>query len=239
MLLAIDIGNSAIKFGLFDGSALIKKNRIETHRDAVESTFIGELASERPERVMISSVVPELNDEFLRIFPHARFAGSDSDIGLRIDHDEPETIGSDRIVNVFAAAELFDKPCIVCSLGTAATIDAVTSDSVYRGGTIAPGMRTMAASLNANTSKLPLVEIEKCRSVFGRTTPDSIRSGIYFGMIGMVEGIVGRMKAELGEPAKVIATGGFAELIAAESEIIDIVDPDLLLKGLNLLGQRA
>lgn len=241
MLLAIDIGNSAIKVGLFRSSNLIKKTSLQT-RTADSTSLkaaISELGSAAFGRVFISSVVPELDELFRGLFPNAVWIDHRSDLGITIVHRTPETLGSDRLVNAAAGAAIYGKPCIICSFGTAATIDAVDADGVFLGGTIAPGIATMAASLHAQTAKLPLVTIEKCESVFGKTTEDAIRSGIFFGYIGLVDGIVSRMKAELGKPATVIAAGGFAEFIAENTGVIDRVDTDLLLKGLNLLAQRA
>jgi type III pantothenate kinase len=141
-------------------------------------------------------------------------------------------------VNAFAAAEKYGGPCIVCSFGTATTIDVVNSDREFIGGIIAPGMGLMAEALHLKTSKLPRVEIQRPESVIGNSTVASIQSGIYYGYIGLVEGIIPRMTGELGETATVIATGGYASMIASETDAIDTVDENLTLEGLRLIHKR-
>lgn len=245
VLLAIDIGNSATKFGVFDGEILSSKFSIPTNR---ESTFadlrasIGDKLNYQFTEAVACSVVPQIDPsvkEFVQgtFGIDARFIDSTFDFGLKIDY-ESAALGSDRLVNAFAAVTGYGKPCIVCSLGTATTIDAVNSSGEFLGGVIAPGMRTMARALSLGTAKLPEVDIEKPSSVIGRTTAGSIRSGIFYGQLAMIEGLVERISAEMGEKAAVVATGGFASMLAAESEVLEIVDENLLLGGLNLISRR-
>lgn len=250
MLLAIDIGNSAIKFGIYDGDNLIKKFSVPTIRDRstehldLETLVNAGAAVERDiSRVIVSSVVPELDaalaqacEQGFELTPI--FIDSTSDLGLKISYEPPASVGVDRLMAAFSSSEKYGTPCIVCDFGTATTIDAVGSGREYLGGTITPGMKTMAMSLVSGTSKLPAVSIELPERAIGNSTIQSIRSGIFFGYMGFVEGIIGRIASEVrGEP-RVVATGGFASLIAANCDAIDVVDEDLILDGLRTLSKR-
>lgn len=246
MLLAIDIGNSSTKFGVFDGESLVSKFAIPTKRDSTGDELkhtVGEKLKFAIKHAIACSVVPRAEAEIADLVK--RSVGVDSvfvdntfDFGLTIRYEPVESLGTDRLVNAFAAAETYGVPCIVCSFGTATTIDAVNSDREFLGGIIAPGMGLMAEALHLKTSKLPQVEIQRPESVIGNSTVASIQSGIFYGYIGLVEGIITRMKAELGETAAVIATGGFSSLIATETDAIDAVDENLTLEGLRLLHQK-
>lgn len=268
MLLVIDIGNSSIKFGVFDNETLISRFAIPTDRNTnadqldktIESAEMEGLArlyetagaadhklqppaiaggSDRV-AVIISSVVPELENPFrefcekhLGIKPV--FVDHTFDFGLKVKYDPVSSLGTDRLIAAFAAVRKYGSPCIICDFGTATTIDAVNSDGEFLGGVITPGMSTMAEALHLKTSKLPRAPIEKPSSVIGNTTLGSIQSGIVFGYIGLVEGILIRMIREIGKTPKVIATGGFANLISENCELIEIVDENLMLDGLRLL----
>ncbi len=243
MLLAIDIGNSSTKFGIFENASLFSRKIIPTIRNQNAAEINSQTLFHSIQTIIISSVVPELNDayreyakEFFNLKPV--FVDNTFNFGLKIKYHPPENIGVDRIVAAFAAVEKYGKPCIVCDFGTATTIDAVNSKGEYLGGTITPGIETLSESLFTKTSQLPRVKLEKPASVIGNSTVESIQAGIYFGYIGLVDGIVGRMSAELGENPKVIATGGFAPLIAETSEKIEIVDDNLILEGLRLIYER-
>ena len=246
MLLTIDIGNSAAKFGIFDQANLVSRFAVPTaHTDTadkinslVQSNSTGKIAA-----VVISSVVPELNDAYRKFaaeFHHleAVFVDNKFDFGLKINYHPPKSVGVDRIVAAFAAVEKYGKPCIICDFGTATTIDAVNSSGEYLGGIIAPGMNLLADALFRKTSQLPKIKIEKPAQVIGDSTIKSIQSGIYFGYIGLVDGIITRIIAELGETPRVIATGGFAQLIAAGAESIQTVDETLMLDGLRLIYEK-
>ena len=246
MLLTIDIGNSAAKFGIFDQANLVSRFAVPTaHTDTadkinslVQSNSTGKIAA-----VVISSVVPELNDAYRKFaaeFHHleAVFVDNKFDFGLKVNYHPPKSIGVDRIVAAFAAVEKYGKPCIICDFGTATTIDAVNSSGEYLGGIIAAGMRLLADALFRKTSKLPRVEIKKPAKVIGDSTVRSIQSGIYFGYVGLVDGVIERMIDELGELPRVIATGGFAEIIAESSVKIGIVDELLMLDGLRLIYEK-
>lgn len=246
MLLAVDIGNSSAKFGIFDGTKLLEKFSIPTNRNADASFFEAELKPRlrSVDSAIISSVVPEFEQpltEFLQDEFNIETVVVDSsfDLGMKINYQPANSVGTDRIVAASAALK-YGVPVIVCDFGTATTIDAVDADRNYLGGTIIPGMNTMASSLKQKTSKLPDIKIERTENVIGNTTELSIRSGIFWGYIALAEGLIARMKNVLGGSATVVATGGFAEMIAAETGCIDIVEPDLILHGLaNIAGYRA
>ena len=269
MLLAIDIGNSSIKFGIFESGSLVNKFLIPTRPDYTihELLFdrLRDIGGEFPriDEVAVSSVVPELDEvlrqacgDLIKITPV--FIDHTFDFGLKINYEPVTAVGTDRLINASAAVKKYGEPLIVCSFGTATTIDAVNSAGEYLGGTIAPGMNTLAEALHLKTSKLPLVAIEKPESVIGHTTVDSIRSGVFFGYIGLVEGLISRIDAELLSAAEglntwsgsegavnvtankpsVIATGGFARLIAENCDLIDTVDENLMLEGIRMLFER-
>ncbi len=246
MLLVVDIGNTSTKFGFFDGERLSSKFSIPTDPNSTKEGLISLVSDRINESIsdaIVCSVVPEANAsmrEFLSRIGIDRpvFVANDLDFGLKINYEPLSAIGTDRIVNSFAAVEKYGAPCIVCSFGTATTIDVIDQDRTLRGGVISPGMKMMAKALHLNTAKLPEVEIEKPKNVVGTTTAASIQSGIFYGQIAMVEGIIQKIKKEIGDTPKVIATGGFALLIAENTTLIDIVDENLLLDGLRLLSDR-
>lgn len=246
MLLAVDIGNSRIKFGVFADKALISKLSIPTIRDISAAGLINAVGDKlrRPiTNAIVSSVVPEI-DGSMRSFIDSFFAvtpiivTNDMKFGLTINYEPLEDAGADRLVNTFAAVEKYGPPCIVCSFGTALAIDVVNKDRVLVGGLIAPGMNTLASALKLTTSRLPEVEIEKPRRVIQNTTVGSIQSGIVYGYFGLVDGLLTRLKEEVSDNTKVIATGGFADLIAENTDHIDIVDKDLMLDGLRRLFEK-
>ncbi|MGH9948688.1 MAG: type III pantothenate kinase [Pyrinomonadaceae bacterium] len=256
MLLAIDIGNSLIKFGVFEDGKLIDKFSIATKRDYhsdelhfdrlefTEGKFL------KIDSVVVSTVVPELID-VVRVASQTQFnvtpvfVDQSADFGLKIEYDPPNSVGIDRLINAFAAVHKYGKPVIVCSFGTATTIDAVNANAEFIGGIIAPGMKTMSDALHEKAAQLPAVQIEKPLRLIGNSTESAIRSGVFNGHIAMVEGLVSRFlsdKAVTGSAkkrAKVIATGGFAKLIAKEVKSIDESDENLTLEGLELIAGRS
>lgn len=244
MLLAIDIGNTSTKLGVFENAALIGRKTIPTVEtlDADEIHNLAEI-TQPIKAVIISSVVAELknsyqefSNKYFDVEPF--FVKSSSDFGLKINYVPPDTLGVDRFVAAFAAFEKYGKPCIVCDFGTATTIDAVNSAGEYLGGIITPGMDTMRESLFTNTSALPLIKLRRPENVIGNSTVTSIQSGIYFGYVSLVDGLIERMKMELGEQPKVVATGGLAKLIAETSKQIEIIDDNLMLDGLRLIYDK-
>ncbi len=247
MLLAIDIGNSATKFGVFHQDELISRFSIPTVRTCRADEInlqVRNCSTEKFSAVVISSVVPEVNDAYQKFAAdfydlNAVFVSNSSNFGLKINYKPPENVGVDRLIAAFAAVEKYGKPCIVCDFGTATTIDAVNSGGEYLGGIIAAGMNLLADALSRKTSKLPRIEIKKPRSVIGNSTVRSIQSGVYFGYIGLVDGIINWMIDELGETPRVVATGGFAGIIAEDSERIQTVDETLMLDGLRLIYEKT
>ncbi len=246
MLLAVDIGNSSIKFGAFDKEKLVSRFTIPTVRtqnaDEINS-LIQDKFNQKISAIVVSSVVPELREAFQNLGEKffdvsPVFVDWTFDFGLEIKYFPPENLGVDRIVAAFAAVEKYGKPCVVCDFGTATTIDAVNSKGEFLGGTIVAGINLLGDALHQRTSKLPLVELKKPASVIGNSTVSSIQSGIYFGYVGLAEGIIKRMIDELDEKPLVIATGGFANLIAESAETIEIVDENLMLEGLRLIHER-
>ncbi|MBP6005078.1 MAG: type III pantothenate kinase [Pyrinomonadaceae bacterium] len=246
MLLTIDIGNTNIKFGVYDGEVLVSKLAMPTVRDlSVEALtrVIGGRITQPITAAIVSSVVPEVDAAIHGFIAaafnvEALFVKNNDDLGLTIKYEPLEDAGADRLVNTFSAVEKYGAPAIVCSFGTALTVDYVNKYRVLIGGLIAPGMNTLATALKITTSKLPEVTIEKPESIVQTTTVGSIRSGIVYGYFGLVEELLNRVKKEMGDAPKVIATGGFAKLIAENTTQIDVVDENLLLDGLQRLHVR-
>ena len=246
MLLAIDIGNSLIKFGVFDGETLVTKFSTATDRESTADDLnagVGERLDFPVTSAIACSVVPPV-DASIKAFVikafgiDVRFIDSTFDSGLKVDYHPITSLGTDRLVNAFAAVTKYGKPCIVCSLGTATTIDAVNSNGEFIGGIIAPGMQVLAKALHLAAAKLPEVEIRKPDSVIGKSTESSIRSGIFFGYVGLVEGLIGRIAATLPSGATTVATGGFAAAVASVTGAVEMVDDNLTLEGLNLISRR-
>jgi type III pantothenate kinase len=247
MLLAIDIGNSSVKFGAFENEVLQRKFSIPTVQtltaDEIYSRIFPQIPSEIS-AVIVSSVVPELKSSFQELFTEKFgvepiFVDSSFDFGLENKYVPPENLGVDRIIAAFAAVKKYGKPCVVCDFGTATTIDAINSKTEYLGGIITPGINTLSEALFLKTAKLPRVEIRQPEKIIGNSTVSSIQSGIFYGYIGLVEGILRRMIKELNETTRVVATGGFAALIAESCPIIETIDENLLLDGLRLIYQNA
>ena len=247
MLLAIDIGNSTTKLGVFEREKLITRLSIPTGRhqtgDQIDDS-ISENLNYPFDAVIISSVVPETNDAFEK-FCEKRFqltpvfVDNKLNFGLKILYNPPENLGIDRAVAAFAAREKYGAPVIVCDFGTATTIDLVNASGEFAGGIITPGIATLADSLFQKTSKLPRVEIKKPASVIGHSTVGSIQSGIYFGYVGLVKGILQEMFQTVGATPKVVATGGFAAMLAESVEEIEIVDENLMLEGLRRIYEEV
>ncbi|MDO8490743.1 MAG: type III pantothenate kinase [Dehalococcoidia bacterium] len=249
MLLAIDVGNTKVAIGVFEGDRLRATWRVATDTDNLADEYavllLGLLAQERInladiKAAILCSVVPslvpifeELCQKYFKIAPLVVGAGIKT--GVRICMDNPREVGADRVVNAMAAHRMYGGPLIVIDLGTATTFDVVSKDGDYLGGAIAPGVGIAAEALYKNTAKLPQVELVRPRHAIGKNTVSAMQSGIVFGYVGLVEGIVARIKQELGGSAKVIATGGLAELIARETKVIEKIAPDLTLVGLKLV----
>ncbi|MCL0094900.1 type III pantothenate kinase [Dehalococcoidales bacterium] len=249
MLLAIDIGNTDTTLGVFDGEKLHATWHMATsiHRMADEYAALllnllhhqGLDAADIKE-VALCSVVPPLIATFNQLFqqyfhlsPLVVAAGVKTGVSIRLDN--PGEVGADRIVNAAAAHHLYGGPIIITDLGTATTFDTISREGDYLGGAIAPGIVTAAEALFTRAAMLPRVELTRPKQAIGTNTIAAMQSGIIFGYVGLIEGMVARIQQELGEKAKVVATGGYAELIAKETAVINIVNPNLTLIGLRLI----
>ncbi len=249
MLLTVDVGNTNINIGVFDGSKLKATWRVATgvHRmpDEYASLLLnlfdrqGIDASQITDAILCS-VVPtlvgvfeEVCRRYLKVLPLVVESGVKT--GVRICLDNPREVGADRVVNAVAAHQLYGGSVIVIDLGTATTFDAVSEDGDYLGGAIAPGIAIATEALFTRTAALPRVELTHPKRAVGRNTVAAMQSGIVFGYAGLIEGIVARIQQEMGGKAKVVATGGYAELLARETPVIEVVNPDLTLVGLRLI----
>jgi type III pantothenate kinase len=256
MLLAIDVGNTNIVLGVFDGATLVQSWRLQTLRertaDELGLLVDGLFAHSRIERVQIrgvilGSVVPPLTGTMqamvLRYFGvTAMNIEPGVNTRMPILYDNPAEVGADRIVNAIAAFEKFGcgggRPLIVVDFGTATTLDAITAKGEYLGGAICPGVTISADALFQRAARLPRIDVRKPARVVGRTTVGAMESGLFYGYVGMVEGLVRRMSVELGGNVICVATGGLADVIAPETDLIQHVDPDLTLHGLRLVWER-
>ncbi len=252
MLLAIDIGNSNVVWGLFEGSTLRGHWRLATESRRTDNEYgilllnLLQSAGFSPAQItgcIVSSVVPALTGTFesmVEAYFHQTpvIVSPEMDSGLIIRYGNPKEIGSDRIVNAAAAHARYGCDLIIVDFGTATTFCAVTKTAEYLGGVIAPGLGISADALFSRTAKLPKVEIIRPKTVIGVDTVGGIQSGLLFGYVGLVDGIVHRMERELGHSTTVIATGGLASIIAQESDSIREVLPFLTLEGLELLYRR-
>ena len=249
MLLAIDIGNTNITLGVFKDGELSATWKIDTgiHRMPDEYAalllnllYLKGLSFSDVTRVAMCSVVPPLTaifEEMVQQFFHTEplVIGAGIKTGVRIRMDDPREVGTDRIVNAAAAHHLYGGPVIIVDLGTATTFDTVSGEGDYLGGAIAPGINTAAEALFMRTAKLPRVELVRPKHAIGTNTISAMQSGLIFGYVGLVESIINRIQHELEDKAKVVATGGYANLIVEETSAIDIINPDLTLIGLRLI----
>lgn len=253
MLLVFDVGNTNIVLGLYDGDKMIYHWRAATNELKTADEYAASLGMmfqldgvtfDMVTDIIISSVVPPVNPtlEYLcRRYFHVEpmMVGPDMKTGLNILYDNPRELGADRIVNAVAGITLYGGPLIIIDLGTATTFCAIDEKKRYLGGAVTPGIGISMEALFQRASKLPRIELTPASSVICKNTVSAMQSGIYYGAIGQVDGIVRRMKKEMGyKEIKVIATGGLADLIASQSETIDVIDPLLTLKGLYILFKK-
>jgi type III pantothenate kinase len=260
VLLAIDVGNTNIVLGVFHGERLARSWRLATFRertaDELGVMIAGLLERDglRPDAldgIILSSVVPPLTgtmtDMCLRYFNQTPLNVEPAEnSGMPVLYEPPSDVGADRVVNAVAAFELYGRPrnaaVVAVDFGTATTFDAISARGEYLGGVICPGVQISADALFQRASRLPRVDVRKPPTVIGRTTVTSMQSGLFFGYVAMVDGIVTRMRAELREPGApqpvCIATGGMAGVIAGETTVIEEVNPDLTLLGLRLIWER-
>lgn len=249
MLLAIDAGNSDVKLGVFQGPQLLNTWRL--NRDELRTTDeygvqvrslfdLAGLDARKVEAVIISCVVPYLNytlqwlaEQYFKVTPV--FVDHTTPTGLTILYDDPSELGSDRLVDAVAAVEKYGAPCIVIDFGTATTFNAVSSRREYLGGIIVPGIMTAADALVARAAKLPPVEFERPRKVIGSSTIEALQSGMYFGTVAMVDGLIELIREGMEGSPKVIATGGLGPLMEHASMYIDALDETLTLDGLRII----
>ncbi|MFN2298727.1 MAG: type III pantothenate kinase [Anaerolineales bacterium] len=249
MLLCIDIGNTNITLGLYDGAALGPRWRLATEHERMPDEFglqvAGLLAlagksAEDIRGISMASVVPPLTGRWIetcRIYLKQDPLVVDAGVrtGVKIRYDDPRAVGADRIVDAAAAYRLYGGPACIVDFGTATTFDAISAEGEYLGGAIAPGIGIAAQALFQRTAKLPRVDLSRPPAAIGRNTVHAIQSGLLFGYVGLVEGMVARFRAELGEGLKVIGTGGEVDIIARETEAIEIRAPWLTLDGLRMI----
>lgn len=253
MLLVVDVGNTNTTLGVYAGDALIAHWRLTTERERTVDEYgilcrnlftFSKLDPQAITGIAVASVVPPLNFTFFRMAQtyfgrEPFFVRPTENVGMPIRYDTPQDVGADRIVNAVAAYARHGGPCVVVDFGTATTFDAISENGTYLGGVIAPGVMISAEALFQRAARLPRVSIAHPARVIGGSTTGSIQSGLYFGYIGLVEGILRRMASEMGELRAVIATGGLARLIGKGSQLITEIDENLTLEGLRLIYERA
>ncbi|MBC9176457.1 type III pantothenate kinase [Pseudoroseomonas ludipueritiae] len=252
MLLAVDAGNTNVVFAIHDGTEWRGRWRIATRADRTSDEYavwllalLGHVGI-RPieiERCVIGTVVPaalynlrRLCREWFSCEPLVARAPLDWGFPIRVDN--PEEVGADRLLNALAAHHHYKGPLVVIDFGTATTFDVVDKDGAYLGGLIAPGISLSIEALHRAAARLPRIGIGRPQSVIGRSTVPAMQSGIFWGYVGLVEGIVTRIRAEFGAPLKAIGTGGLAPLLAEGTTVMDFTDPDITLEGLRLLADR-
>ena len=249
-LLAVDVGNTNTVLGLYEGRSLERHWRLTTRREATADEIVlsvqgllGERAGTGQLDVIVANVVPSLGfpmrQAFRQLFgAEPLFVEPGIKTGMPILYDVPQEVGADRIVNAVAAHARLGGPCVVVDFGTATTFDVVTARGEYAGGVIVPGIVISAEALFEKAARLWRVEIRRPEKVVGKTTAASIQSGLYFGYLSLVDGVIDRIARELNQKPRVIATGGLAELFGSGSERIEEVDPLLTLTGLLLIHER-
>ena len=252
LIFVFDVGNTNIVLGVYDQEELKHHWRIETNRHRTEDEFgmivknlfdHVELSFSDIDGIIISSVVPPIMFSLERMcqkYFHLKplVVGPGIKTGLDIKYENPREVGADRIVNAVAAIHEYGSPLVIVDFGTATTYCYINEHNQYMGGAIAPGIGISTEALYSRAAKLPRIEISRPDDVVGKNTISAMQAGILYGYVGQVEGIVKRMKDKSKVPPKVIATGGLANLIAQESNVIDAVDPFLTLKGLQLIYKR-
>lgn len=252
MILAINVGNTNVNLGLYEGKQLLYHWCVATSRNktkdewamSIQSLFDYEKRSfDEIKGIIISSVVPQIMYEmeqmckkYFKINP--MIVGPGIKTGLNIKYDNPKEVGADRIANAVAATKLFKGPLVIVDFGTATTFCYINENHQYMGGAIAPGLSISTEALYTKASKLPRIEIRKPKDVVGTNTIDAMQAGIFYGYIGLVDGMVNKLKGKASEVPTVIATGGIASLIAGETETIDVVEPFLTLKGLQMIYEK-
>ena len=252
MLFVIDIGNTNSTLGVFKGRELCAQWRLSTSRNQTADEYgiltrnlfsLDGIRADQIKAIMVSSVVPTLNpvvEEMAERYFHLKpyVLGPGTRTGMAIHYDNPQEVGADRIANSVAAFEKYGGPCIVVDFGTAITFDAISEKGEYLGGVIAPGIGISAEALFARAARLPRVEIREPECVIGTNTVSSMQSGLFYGAVGLVDGVLDRLCAALGPKTRVVATGGQAPLVASASKYKPPVDSALTLEGLRIIYER-
>lgn len=251
MLLVVDVGNTHITLGVFDGKDLKATFRMTAKQPRTSDEYGIQLCDLLVHRnfniqditdVIVSSVVPDvmhsLGSAIIKYFGIKAMVPSTLDMGLKINTEHPKEIGPDRIVDAVAAYEKYGGPVIVVDYGTATTYDIVTEEGVFEGGVISPGIRTSARALWGGAAMLPEIEIRNPGSIIAKETVSSMQGGLVYGYIGQTEYIVNKLKAAGYENAKVVATGGLGNIIVSETDVIDIYDKYLTLEGLRIIYEK-
>lgn len=252
MLLTIDIGNTNVVMGFYKDSELVRAWRIATDRDKTKDEYaiildsILRMSSINPADVrgaVGASVVPPLVETITRVLKevlsvNVLWVSHKLELGIRLKVDNPATVGADRIANAVGAYFLYGAPVIVVDMGTALTWCAIDENANWLGGAIFPGIKIASEALFARTALLPKVELKRPLSVIGKTTEENIQSGLIYGYASMIDGMIRRIKKEIGEHSFVVATGGLIDLVAEESKEINLVNPWLTLEGLRIIYER-
>lgn len=252
MLLVVDVGNTNIAFGVYDEDTLVATWRMSTVKNKTSDEIgiflldilkIKNIQKESVTDCIISSVVPPIMyslthaiRKYLSLDPIT--VNNGMDFGLKIKYANAAEVGADRLVNAYAAYEMYGGPLVIIDFGTATTFCAVSEKGEYLGGAICPGIKISLEALYENTAKLPRVDIGKPEHVIGASTVDAMKSGTFYSYVGGVDYIADKFKNELGEKTKVVATGGLARLISEDSKLIDIVNPNITIDGLNMLYKK-
>lgn len=251
MLLVIDVGNTNVTLGLYEGEKLEPHWRLATDHERMPDEYglqiLGLLSHARRTSgdltgICLASVVPQLTQRVVQAC--RQYLGQDPLVvdagvktGIRIRYEDPKAVGADRVADAVATLRLYGGPACIVDFGTATTFNALTKDGEYLGGAITAGINLAADALFTHTAKLQRIDLQRPPSVIGRNTVHAMQSGLLFGYVSMTEGMVARFRAELGQEMKVIATGGLAEIVARETKVIEVLAPWLTLEGLRLIWE--
>ena len=252
MLLAVDAGNTNVTVGAFEFGKLTAEWRLRTVHEQTADEYgallrgllhLEDLHASKVDGIIVASVVPPIEAALAQMArkyfkTEAVFVTHETDTGLKIRYDNPREVGADRIVNAVAALHKYGGPCVIVDLGTAITFDAVSADAEYLGGIIAAGIGISIDALASRTARLPLVDFRAPEKLIGTNTVGSVQSGLYYGSLGLIDGVIERLMAQLGPETKVIATGGQASLISRDSRYLKTIDQTLTLDGLEILWNR-